>query len=185
LISVGVFLGLAGEQWREDRRHHELAESSLRNFRSEMEENRTAVQAVKDYHATLQKQLQAYLAKDHKTRNTADVKIQGLRFIQFEETAWDLALTTQALTYIDRDLALALSRVYNLQKTFNALTQGMTQAMYVLPWQDNFDGFAGAAETYYGDAVFLEPKLIQQYDELTRRIDRELGDATPDKAISK
>lgn len=185
LISVGVFLGLAGEQWREDRRHHELAKSSLRNFRSEMEENRKAVQAVKDYHATLKKDLQAYLAKDHKTRNTADVKIQGLRFIQFEETAWDLALTTQALTYIDRDLALALSRVYNLQKTFNALTQGMTQAMYVLPWQDNFDGFAGAAETYYGDAVFLEPKLIQQYDELTRRIDRELGDATPDKAISK
>ena len=185
LISVGVFLGLAGEQWREDRRHHELAESSLRNFRSEMEENRKAVQAVKDYHATLLKMLQAYLAKDHKTRNTADVQIQGLRFVRFEETAWDLALTTQALTYIDRDLALSISRVYSIQKSFNAFTQGMTQAMYVLPWHDNFDGLAGAAETYYGDAVFLEPKLIEQYDELIRRIDRQLGDATPDKTISK
>src|SRR5262245_58964457 len=76
LISVGVFLGLAGEQWREDRRHHELAESSLRNFRSEMAENRKAVEEVKDYHASLLKQLKAYLAKDHKTRNTADVQIQ-------------------------------------------------------------------------------------------------------------
>ena len=185
LISVGVFLGLAGEQWREDRRHHELAESALRNFRSEMEENRKAIEAVKDYHATLLKKLQAYLAKDHKTRNTADVQIQGLRFVQFEETAWDLALTTQALTYIDRDIAFALSRVYNMQKAFNAFTQGMTQAMYVLPWQDNFDAFAGAAETYYGDAVFLEPKLIEQYDDLIRRISQELGEAAPVKAISK
>jgi hypothetical protein len=40
LISVGVFLGLAGEQWREDRRHRELAESSLRSFRSEIVINR-------------------------------------------------------------------------------------------------------------------------------------------------
>jgi hypothetical protein len=112
------------------------------------------------------------LAKDHKTRNTADVQIHGLQFVRFEETAWDLALTTQALTYIDRDLALAISRVYSIQKSFNTFTQGMTQAMYVLPWQENFDGFASAAETYYGDAVYVEPKLIEQYDELIRRIDR-------------
>lgn len=185
LISVGVFLGLAGEQWREDRRHHKLAESSLRDFRAEIQTNRKAVEAVKDYHAGLLKSLQAYLAKDHKTRNTADVQIQGLRFVTFDQTAWDLALTTQALTYINRDLAFELSRVYNVQKTFNALTQGMTQAMYVLPWQDNFDGFAGAAETYYGDAVYLEPKLIGLYDELIRRIDRELGETTSEKTPSK
>ena len=185
LISVGVFLGLAGEQWREDRRHHDRAESALRNFRSEIQTNRKAVEAVKDYHAGLLKSLQAYLAKDHKTRNTADVQIQGLRFVTFDQTAWDLALTTQALTYINRDLAFELSRVYNVQKTFNALTQGMTQAMYVLPWQDNFDGFAGAAETYYGDAVYLEPKLIGLYDELIRRIDRELGETTSEKTPSK
>ena len=29
LISAGVFLGLAGEQWRENARHRELAERTL------------------------------------------------------------------------------------------------------------------------------------------------------------
>ena len=33
LIAVGVFLGLAGEQWRENVRHREMAEASLRRFR--------------------------------------------------------------------------------------------------------------------------------------------------------
>jgi hypothetical protein len=175
LISVGVFLGLAGEQWREHRRHVELAESSLRDFRSEVVTNRKAVQDVKDYHAVLLKSLKAYLGKDHKSRNTADVQIKGLRFVTFEETSWDLALTTQALTYIDRDLAFELSRVYNQQKSFGELTRGMTQAMYLIPAQDNFDAFAQAAEAYYGDAVFVEPKLIEQYDQLILHIDRVLG----------
>lgn len=175
LISIGVFLGLAGEQWREHRRHQELAESSLRDFRSEIVTNRKAIADVKNYHATLLKSLQAYLAKGHKSRNTADVQIQGLRFVSFDQTAWDLALTTQALTYIDRELAFELSRVYNEQKSFGELTRGMTQAMYLIPSQDNFDAFAQAAEAYYGDAVFLEPKLIEQYDQLILHIDRALG----------
>src|SRR6266516_4604802 len=49
LISAGVFLGLAGEQWRESARHRALAEASLRRFRSEILTNRKAVAAVKDY----------------------------------------------------------------------------------------------------------------------------------------
>ena len=175
LISVGVFLGLAGEQWREHRRHQELAESSLRDFRSEIVTNRKAIADVKYYHATLLKTLKAYLAKDHKSRNTADVQIQGLRFVPFDQTAWDLALTTQALTYIDRDLAFDLSRVYSEQKFFGELTRGMTQAIYLIPMQENFDAFAQAAEAYYGDAVFLEPKMIEEYDQLILHIDRVLG----------
>jgi hypothetical protein len=35
LITAGVFLGLAGESWRESREHRELAEQSLRRFREE------------------------------------------------------------------------------------------------------------------------------------------------------
>jgi hypothetical protein len=176
LISIGVFLGLAGEQWREDRRHHELAESSLRRFRSEIVENRKAVNDVREYHAKLLKQLQNYLSQDRKSRNTADVSIQGLRFVTFDQTAWDLALTTQALTYVDRDLAFGLSHAYNMQKVFNEFTRGMTQAMYLIPIKDNFDAFAQAAEVYYGDAVFMEPKLLAEYDDLIRQIDRALGD---------
>ncbi len=163
MIGVGVFLGLAGEQWREDRHHRELAESSLHRFRAEITNNRKAVSDVLEYHANLLKSLQAYLSKDHKTRNSADVHIQGLRFVSFEQTAWDLAVTTQALNYIDHDVAFALSRLYNEQRAFSELTRGMTQAMYLVPIRENFDAFAEAADTYYGDAVFLEPKLIKEY----------------------
>lgn len=184
LISVGVFLGLAGEQWREDRRHRELAESSLRRLQSEIQTNRKAVAAVTDYHVKTLKSLRTYFGKERTARSTADLQIQGLQFVFFEETAWNLTLTTQALTYIDRDLAFALSRVYGEQKVVGELTRGMSQAMYMLSIPDNFDGFAAAAGTYYGDMVIMEPKLIQDYDQLLPQIDRALGERATDQPAS-
>jgi hypothetical protein len=177
LISTGVFLGLAGEQWRQDRQQRELAQESLRRFRGEMLTNRKAIEAVKDYHTGLLKNLQAYLAKDRKTRNVADVPIEGLRFVYFEHTAWDLAVATQALTYIESDLAFSLSRIYNAQDSYAERTRGMTQAMYLLPFRENFDSFAGAAEAYYGDATYMNPALLQMYDETLARIDAALADS--------
>ena len=59
LISAGVFLGLAGEQYRETARHREIAQEALQRFRTEIIANRQAVAAVKDYHVQLRTQLHA------------------------------------------------------------------------------------------------------------------------------
>ena len=131
LIAVGVFLGLAGEQWRENARHREMAEAALRRFRSEIVTNRTAVANVKDYHVTMKKKLAAYFAADAKTRPTVQVQLQGVRPAFFEHTAWDLALATQSLAYIDPTLAFGLSRIYTSQQDYAELSRGVLQAMYL------------------------------------------------------
>lgn len=82
-------------------------------------------------------------------------------------------MSTQSLTYIDPDLAFALSKVYN-QQQYIGLTRGITQAMYLLPLKENFDAFVAAADTYFSDVVLMEPKLLQMYDEVIPLIDREL-----------
>jgi len=175
LIAVGVFLGLAADQWRERQQHRDAALASLRRFRAEVAENRRAVAAVRDYHVATLASVRSYLGKDHRTRNVADVKINGLQWVTFEHTAWDLALATQSLTYLDSDLAYALSRVYGVQQSYGDLTRGMTQAMYVLAPQENFDGFAQAVDTFLGDVTYMEPRLLTMYDEVLPRIDRALG----------
>lgn len=177
LIAIGVFLGLAGDQWRERQQHREAARASLQRFRAEIVANRRAVDAVRAYHATTLASVRAYLAKDHRTRNVADVPIRGLQWVTFEHTAWDLALATQSLSYLDGDVAYALSRIYNAQQSYAELTRGMTQAMYLLPRQENFDAFAEAADAFFGDLVVMEPKLVTMYDDALPRIDRALGDA--------
>ncbi len=133
LIGVGVFLGLAGEQWRQSREQHEQAHAALRRFQAEIETNRSAVAAVTGYHATVLKSMSAYLSADETARKKLEVPLEGLRPAMFEHTAWDLALATQSLAHIDSELAFTLARVYNVQQNYTELTRGIVQTMYSHP----------------------------------------------------
>jgi len=184
LISTGVFLGLMGEQWRERAHHRELAETSLRRFRDEVLANRNAVAAVKDYHTTTKKSLAAFFAADAKTRPTIQdgIRIRGIQPASFEHTAWDLALITQSLTFVDPSLAFALSRIYTTQQNYEGLSRGILQAMYLLPpMSENPTPFFGALSIYYGDIVLYEPRLLGMYDEILPQIDRALGESAAER----
>jgi hypothetical protein len=176
MLSVGVFLGLTGEQWREHRQHREAAEASLRRFRTEIGSNRQSVAAVQEYHVTMRDRIDKYLAAAGKERDAIHVNMQGIRPAFIEHTAWDLALATQSLAYIDEKLAFALSRVYSTQQEYEELSRGLLQAMYVNPPGQNLALFFGAVSVYYGDIVQLDPKLIAMYDDLEGQINRALGD---------
>ena len=104
------------------------------------------------------------------------MELRGVQPAFFEHTAWDLALATQALAYIDSSLAFALSRVYTGQQDYAELSRGVLQAMYVLNPIKNEEAFFGAVAIYYGDIVLMEPKLLSMYDELLPQIDRALGE---------
>jgi hypothetical protein len=167
-----------GEQWREGARQRELADQALRRFRTEITENRKAVEAVKDYHVTLQKQIQAEFDKPPAKRNGNSIEFHGIRPANFDHAAWDLALGTQSLAYIDSDLGFELSNIYNLQARIADMTRGVMQSMYIAPPTDdrNTTTFMGAVLVYYGDMTIFEPRLIQMYDELLPRIDKALGE---------
>ena len=174
LISVGVFLGLAGEQWREARHQRELAEQALRRFRTELVANRKAVDDVREYHENLFKQLNILKDLPPAKRDTVHVEFKGIRPANFNHAAWDLAVATQSLTYMDPDLAYSLSEIYNVQDQMNGLRSGLTQAMYNAPPSlgKNEEAFFGAVLLYYGDMILFEPRIIELYDAILLRIDK-------------
>ena len=178
LIGVGVFLGLAGEQWRENGRHREMAERTLRRFRAEIVENRNAVVAVKDYHVSLAGDLKKYFTTDPAKRNADDVHFtKGFSPARLSHTAWDLALANQSLAYIESDLGFALSDLYNTQEQLTTKTTGLSQAMYINPPGEDLTRFFDSVAVYYGDANLIEPQLVKAFDAILPRIDNALGDA--------
>ena len=152
-----------------------MAEESLRRFSSEIAVNRKSVAAVKEYHVTTQKSLSTYLAAEPQGRSKVNVNIHGLQPAFFEHTAWDLALVTQSLAYIEPSLAFSLSRIYTVQQEYDGLSHGILQAMYLRTPSENKDAFFSAVAIYYGDVVGIEPQLLAMYDEIGPRIDRALG----------
>jgi hypothetical protein len=176
LITMGVFLALMGEHWRQNAQDRGLAEDSLRRLRSEIQANREAVAAVKDYHPVSLKRIRAFLAADDKARAAMSVNLEGIRPAFFESTAWDLALATQSLVHMDPEVAFAVSRIYGLQRRYDGLTEGITHAMYLRPPSEGPEAFFPAVAVFDSDIVFFEPELLRLYDEVIPQIDRALGE---------
>ena len=171
LIGTGVFLGLAGEQWRESREHRERAEASLRRFDTELGDNKKAVADVRDYHVTLRTSLRQYLNATPEQRKSISVKMQGVRPVFFETTAWDLALATQSLADIPQDVAFDISRVYRIQQAYVQLSQGMLNAMFINSPYSGGEAFLSSVAVYLDDVTLLEPQLLKMYDELLPKIE--------------
>jgi len=181
LISAGVFLGLMGEQWRERSEHRELAAESLRRFRTEIVANRKAVAERVDYHSTLKKELTTYFGSDvprtGETRQQTVHMTMGVGPVFFEQAAWDLALATQALAYVDADLAFRLSRAYTLQKTYAELQRSIVQStIYGQSWTDNIESVFRSILNYLGDVSYFDPAMLKAYDEVLVEINRALGE---------
>jgi hypothetical protein len=174
LISAGVFLGLMGEQWRERAEQRELARETLRRFRTEILANRSAVAANVSYHAELRREIEAYF--DTKGGDGVSMTM-GLGPVFFEQAAWDLALATQALAYIDANLAFAISRVYTVQQSYAGL-QGAVAPTLIFgrsPTQDA-EAFWRPILWYLGDVSYFDTAIVEAYDGILPRIDRALGE---------
>ena len=174
LISAGVFLGLAAEQWRSDRQHRDQAHQALQRFKTEIEANRAAVMKNQDYRARIRKDITAYL--DPRLRPTVNLQMEGIKPVNFDHTAWDLALVTQSLADIDSTLAFELARVYGQQQIYTNLTGGLMQAMYLRPPSENLTAFLHSVKIYLDDIVEFDPGLVKMYDEVLPLIDQALKD---------
>jgi hypothetical protein len=173
-IGFGVFLGMAADQWRTDRQHRDQAHDALQRFKTEIQSNRAAVAKDQAYRARIRKEITAYL--DPKLRTTVDLQMQGIKPVNFEHTAWDLALVTQALADIDSPLAFELARVYGQQQVYTDLTGGLVQAMYLRPPSENLSSFLHSVKIYLDDIVEFDPGLVTMYDGVLPLIDRALKD---------
>lgn len=176
LISASVFLGLAGQQWLENRQHREQAKETLRRFREELATNRTEIATKLGYHRTLAEKLRPWVRTDPAQRGEPDIDFAGLQPPFFRTTAWDLALATQSLGDLDHELAFAISGIYMLQRLIDQQTQAMTQAMFLRPPWENGPAFLMIVEPYYSDLISIEPNLLEMYDAVLPQIDATLAD---------
>ena len=180
LIAVGVFLALWANNWQEDREHRAQAKAALRNFAAEMEANRQATQRNRAYHETFARELREFLASKepaNEDRLNKSVHFEGMRPVIFEHTAWDLALATQALSYLDPDLAFDISKVYTGQNAFQKLEDSFLAAAFTTASlsSDNIKGMATAMELYLIDVNQQEPAILQLYDKVIPEVNSALS----------
>ena len=184
LITAGVFLGLAGESWRESREHRELAEQSLRRFRQEFESNRKAVERVHQKHKEQEKALSAYFAAngpalmaslvDPRQQLPLPVPDVTTDSAVFDYSTWDVAVATQSLAYIEPDVVAMISDAQQMQRMIEDDHRIIQQVMY--SFQNQVHWLRGVTG-YFGDSALHERLLLERYDKLLPRLDKAIEDA--------
>jgi competence protein ComGF len=180
LISIGVFLALWANNWHEEREHRALAHSTLLNFADELRANQQAIRSERQYHETLARQLHEFLISNEPPtdeRLQKSVQFKGVRPIIFEHTAWDLALATQALSYLKPELAFNISKIYTAQSAFQTLENSFLASAFTPATfsSDNVKGLVAAMEYYLRDINQKEPAILQLYDKVIPEVDQALS----------
>ena len=180
LITIGVFLALWANSWHEDREHRAQGRAALRNFAAEMEVNRQATQRYRQYHETFARELHEFLeSKEPPTddRFNKSVHFQGMRPVTFEHTAWDLALATQALSYLKPDLAFDISKVYTQQNAIQKLEDSFLASAFTPATlsSSSLKGLAPAMEVYLIEVNLNEPAMVSRYEQVISEVKRALS----------
>src|SRR5438552_4835310 len=179
LIAVGVFLALWANNWHEDREHRAQARAALRNFVGEMEANRQATQGNRPYHETLARELDQFLHSKEpasEDRFNKEVRFEGVRPVIYEHTAWDLALASQALSYLQPDLAFDNAKAYTQQNAFQTLENSFLASAFTPASMssDNPKGLATAMLIYLSDVNQLEPAIVSLHEKVIPEVKRAL-----------
>ena len=183
-IAAGVYLGNRADAWKEERSHRGAARAALQNFRTELAANRDQVARKLPYHTALRDSLRAI--QQRPLRSAAEfgrrTGFQGLQTIRFRHTAYDLAIATQAFSYVDPALGFAIASVYDQQARLQAITDPFLASAFNPVAIDvalrDPETLVHSMQLQMEDvATYSEPGLMQTYAQILPRLDSALAAA--------
>ena len=117
LIIVGALLALALEDWADEREKTERARTLLQLVVAEIETNHERLTKEIDYHRAMRLPIQQTVVElRDNNRFTLPEGWQGTRPIQLTRTAFELAVTSNALARLPAPTALEIADVYETMR---------------------------------------------------------------------
>lgn len=121
IIVVSILLALTVDQWKQQQSEQKLALRSLQSFQQEILQNRARIEDITPYHGGLRTML-VQIDSAGTIQTPADFRrvigFDGFQPPALLEAAWQTALATGTLTYMDYETVSALSLTYSLQRRF-------------------------------------------------------------------
>jgi hypothetical protein len=173
MIVFSILFALFLESLHERAKQKELAATALERIQAEIESNAEAIRQRLPLH---EQELAIFTARAQNPDTVVAVPdgiTLGLNPPLLYSTAFETASSTQALTHMDFDLALAVSKAYTSQRRM-ALIENNWMSVYLSPGAYEYkyrESFFSLQQGIFGSYVLLENKLLKIYEETLARID--------------
>ena len=183
LVVGSILLALALDEWSEEQDFQDLATLSLLNFEREIEQNRLRLEDVTPFHAGL-RDVMANMDSSGGTvvpTNTIRNILEGFQPALLVSTAWETAVATGALGYMDYDVVAGLSLTYNLQERLVALNESGLNDLLVGGFRNaETELLIYSANRYMRELIEAEQGLQGVYELVLGLVAETIGDDRPD-----
>ena len=178
LVVGSILLALALDDWNEDQGYLDLATLSLLNFEREIQQNRLRLEDVTPFHVGLRDVLANMDAGGEDVPATTIRNIlEGFQPALLVSTAWETAVATGALGYMDYDVVSGLSLTYNLQERLVTLNRSGMNDLLVGGFRSGEpDLLVYTANRYMRELTEAEQGLQGVYDLVLGLIAETIGD---------
>ena len=177
-IIFSILLALSLNDWRESRNNQQLVLTTLKNFRTELGNNKKAIEAAlmdqKEFMKSMQNQTLAQ--PDRKKAKT--IALPEINMPDVLTTAWETALVTKAMVHMDYDLIVGLSELYHQQKWLISLEDKVFQAILSPSSYEkkNDENLVRSLYISLKNIMEVERKLLSLYDTAIQRLDSLMRD---------
>lgn len=161
-IVIGILLALAVNGLREDFQHTHIVSKSLHNIAVEIKNNEKQLREVIPYHQSCKLSLTDSSGESSKRFSSI---WKGLNPPMLFKSAYESALALQAFSYMDYELAGAVSQLYFRQQFFYEMIHIYAQAL--ISGTTTLNHPAGGEELSlqpaFRDITKMEGELLKEY----------------------
>ena len=185
LVVGSILLALALDEWNEDREFQDLAGRSLVNFEREIQQNRLRLEDVTLFHVGLRDVLANMDASAEPVPATTIRNImEGFQPAILVSTAWETAVATGALGYMDYDVVSGLSLTYNLQDRLVTLNEsGLNDLLVGGLRSGETELLVYTANRYMRELTAAEQRLQGVYDLVLSLVGETIGERLDTTAV--
>lgn len=171
-IIFSILLALGLNDWKESRNNKQLALTTLRNLKDELGNNRKAIEAALRDQRIFMRSLENGVSQLNSGKEKA-LALPEINLPDVLTTAWETALVTKAMVYIDYDVILKLSEIYLQQKWLASLEDKVFQTI-LSPYSYEKKNSGNLAKSLYAslkNIMEVEGKLLAMYDITLKKIE--------------
>lgn len=177
-VVLGVVLALGLNEWRQAQGDRRRAATALESIREELQTNRQAVHASVQYHLQLMDTLFAFRRQAPRTGDgtAPDIRVFSRGFVHpasLLTTAWETAVSTDAIRHMSHDDVLVLARMYEQQRGYATQSQQVGTLIY----GEIFAGGTAGVTRNYANLTsiistfwFRECELLAGYDQALAKL---------------
>ena len=184
LVVGSILLALGLDEWNEGQDYQDLATLSLVNFEREIQQNRLRLADDIPFHVGLRDVLANMDARGADVPTTTIRNIlEGFQPALLVSTAWETAVATGALGYMDYEVVSGLSLTYNLQERLVTLNQSGMNDLLVGGFRSGDDLLVYTANRYMRELTEAEQGLQGVYDLVLGLIAETVGERPDTMAV--